>query len=168
MFHFAGFFSWQQILQFFSRRCFTPEVHTRTDEHATQFYTSAPLNSTSNLCHCKNFGIASLAKLSRCTGCFHSSMLSTFAQVLFFQFYTLHSFAHVPIVLQIPPNRLRWQPFWGCCLQNATRIFRRLNRSSSQLSRGDTRAPSDGTPSSNPRSTTRSSFFFLAIAWLRN
>ena len=80
------------------RRCFTPEVHTRTDEHATEFYTSAPLNSASNLCHCKNFGVASLAKLGRCTGCFHWSTLSTFAQVLSFQFYTLHSFAHVSIV----------------------------------------------------------------------
>ena len=147
------------------RRCFTPEVHTRTDEHATEFYTSAPLNSASNLCHCKNFGVASLAKLGRCTGCFHWSTLSTFAQVLSFQFYTLHSFAHVSIV-QDSTKPAKMATLLGMLSSKCCSIFRRLNRSSSQLSRGDTRAPVMVLRLRTSVSIV--SFSFLAVAGLRN
>ena len=147
------------------RRLFTSEVHTRTNDHSAQSYTSASFNSASNLCHCKKFAIASLAKLGRCTGCFHLPTLSTFAQVLSFQICTLHSFAHVPIVYDSTKPAtmatLLGTPSSIRCLN-----FRRLIWSSSQLSRGDTRAPAMVLHLQFSVSTV--SFAFLAVARLQN
>ena len=92
-------------------RLFTSDVHTRADDHAAQSYTSASFNSASNLCHCKKFAVASLARLGHCTGCFHLPMPSTFAQVLSFQIYTLHSFARVLIVLKFHQISYDGNPF---------------------------------------------------------
>ena len=47
----------------FFRRCFTPEVHTRTDDHAAQSYSSASFKSASSLSHCKNSAVVSLTNL---------------------------------------------------------------------------------------------------------
>ena len=89
--------------------------------------------------------------------------LSTFAQVLSFQIYTLHSFAHVPIVYDSTRpammTTLLGTPSSIRCLNFCLLIW-----SSSQLSRGDTRAPVMALCLQFSVSTI--SFSFLAIARL--
>ena len=79
---------------------------------------------------------------------------------------TLYTPSHTFLSFKIPPNRLRWQPFLGMLSSKCCSIFRRLNRSSSQLSRGDTRAPVMVLRLRTSVSTV--SFSFLAVAGLRN
>ena len=111
MLHFAGFFTDKRFCSSLPSTLHFRDSHSYTDDHATQSYTSASFKSASNLCHCKKFAIASLAKLGHCTGCFHSLMFSTFAQVLSFQICTLHSFAYGPIVLQVHQTGFDGNPF---------------------------------------------------------
>ena len=95
-----------------------------------------PLHSSS---HCKNFVAASLDKLvttldvsnRRRSRPSHKFVLSQSA---------LYALLHTLLSSMFPPNRLYWQPFLGMPSSICFSIFRRLVRSSSQLSWCDTHA----------------------------
>ena len=148
------------------RRLFTSEVHTRIDDHAAQSYTSASFNSTSNLCHCKKFAIASLVKLGHCTGCFHLPTPSTFAKVLSFQICTLHSFAHVPIVLRFHQTGYDSNPFGDAVFITMLKLLL-VELVFLTAITGQYACTRDGTPSSIFGVLTIS-FSFLAVARLQN
>ena len=95
--HFAGFFTDKKFAVLF-RRCFTPKVHTCTDDHAAQSYSSASFKSASSSCHCKNSAIVSLIKLvialdvstRRCSQPSHKYFLSN--STLYTPLHTVLSF----------------------------------------------------------------------------
>ena len=110
----------------FFHRCFTPEVHTRTDDHATQSYSSALFKSASSLSHWKNSAVASLANLVTAGNSLlrHSHNLPLFNSNHCFE---QNSTTHTPFIAVTTPLDLDWLHFLVHHLNGWTCVIRLLS-----------------------------------------